>query len=132
MGGGGGDTSVTTATANPKVPKGFEGLAEMLKLLSSGMLASPTNFGPTGLDAPAGGALVPQPSMGSLFGSTPYQMGANRRQIGGGNRTLGTSSTTAPKSWGDLFTRKPPVSEVPTTPRDRPYRDSQDRLAANI
>lgn len=139
----GGGQEITTTQTNPKVPKEFEGVANMLRLLASGMLSSPMNFGPTGLDAPASGPLVPQPSMGNLFTSSPYQMGANRMRIAGGSRmgnmgkggnwgeffkggggdlsgggTIGTSKNSGMGkygNWGDLFTK--------------PYVDDQKRLA---
>lgn len=136
MGGGssgGGSSHITQTVTNPKVPKGFEGLAEALKLISSGMLGAPVNLGPIpGLDAPKSGPLIPQGSMGNLMSNPAFQMGAGGLGVMGGKRRtqplrqaaaiqrvsqLPPISRGIPKpSFGDFFTLNAPKPAQPSNP----------------
>lgn len=116
-GGGKGDNSmnVTQTTTNPVVPDDMKALADSMNAIATGNIGAPANLGPIpGLDAPRSGPLVPQPSMGSLYGSAPFQMGANGmnvmgrgRRMGYGGGRMGMLSRPMPRSWGDLFSMTP-------------------------
>ena len=109
-GGGGGssnDMKVTNTTTNPVVPNDMKALADSMNAVATGGMGAPANFGPIpGLDAPSSGPLIPQPSMGNMLASTPFQMGANRMGVNGGMmrpRPMGRMTRPMPRSWGDLF-----------------------------
>lgn len=122
-GGGSSDTNVTTTTTNPVVPDDMKSLADAMNAISTAMTGSPVNFGKIpGLDAPSSGPLIPQPSMGNMFASAPFQAGARRMRPGmmasmpnapmattgsnNQNRLAGLAATSNKGSsgrWGDLF-----------------------------
>ena len=120
-GGGGTDTNVTTTTTNPVVPDEAKPLMDALMGISTAMTGSPVNFGKIpGLDAPQSGPLIPQPSMGSMFASTPFnRFRVTGQPIGGAsNRFAMTQPMPRPPapvmtgknpsntgSWGDMYNR---------------------------
>lgn len=135
-GGGGGSQNahVTSTQTNPVVPSGFEGLADMLRNIATGMGGAPVNFGRTGLDAPSSGPLIPQASMGSLFSSPAFMNGFNRLGVNGGGSRMrfGGSGVVPqptpinppqlkntwknPRTYGDMFSMDVPGSYMPSDP----------------
>ena len=140
-GGGGGDAHVTTTQTNPVVPEGFQGLADMLRNLASGMGGSPVNFGTfPGLDRGLGSrALIPQPSMGNMFSSTPFNLGFNRQNAMGSGASQGRSNRSMGmpgRSVGDMFSQpfrkreRYPREANPMTPSVKPpYNPNQNEFA---
>jgi len=113
-GGGGQDVNVTSTTTNPVVPDRMKALDNALTSISTALTGAPVNLGALpGLDAPKRGPLIPPPSMGNMFASSPFQMGAGgMNAMGGAGRrpssipqrsNPATRPTSAPRSIGDLF-----------------------------
>lgn len=79
-GGGSTDSNVTTTVTNPVVPDDMKALADALNAIATGTLGSPVNFGPTAIDAPSSGPLIPQASMGTMFANPAFQSGMQGMQ----------------------------------------------------
>lgn len=114
---GGSDAHVTQTQTNPVVPDDMKGIADALNAISGGMLGSPVNFGPTGMDAPPAGPLIPEGSMGNMYASPGFANGFNRRNVMGMGRgapggRFGRGRMPMPRSYGDMFAMTPPRYSV--------------------